>query len=94
MSTTEPDKVPRELTWGLVSTFVGAALLWLLTNLKSGVLLVLFSCWTIVAAVLFYRRLRKEGHPLGKGLTIMVVTYGVAIFLGMGAHALVDALKK
>ena len=88
------DKIPRELTWGLVATFVGSALLWLLTNLKSSVLGVIFACWTIVGAVYSYRISRKEGNSAGKTAAVLIITIVVLVSLGFGAHALVDVLKK
>jgi uncharacterized membrane protein YfcA len=88
------DKIPRELTWGLVGTFVGSALLWLLTNLKSGVLGVIFACWTIVGAVYSYRRSRKEGNSAGKTAAVLIIAIVVLVSLGFGAHALVEAATK
>ncbi len=85
-----PRKIPRELTWGIVAS----ASLWLLTNLKSGVLMVIFSGAAIVCAVYTYGRLRKKEISAAKAAAVVVIANVVFIFLGMGAHALVDALTK
>ena len=90
----EQDKIPRELTWGIVGTFVGSALLWLLTNLKNSVLIVIFAIATFACLAFSYRTLRKGGASAGMAAAVVILFGVVAFFLGMGAHALVDALKK